>query len=95
MSDAPEITVSVSSPLRDFCGGVGDLLLRAARLRDALAEIERAAPKLYRAICDESGRVRRHVNVYVNELHMSERDGLDTVLAHGDVVLLLPAVSGG
>jgi molybdopterin converting factor small subunit len=95
MSDAPEVIVSVSSPLRDFCGGIGDLSLRAARLRDLLDAIERSHPKLYRAVCDEAGRVRRHVNVYVNELHMTERDGLDTALAHGDIVTLLPAVSGG
>lgn len=95
MSDAPEVTVDVSSPLRDYCGGVGDLSIRAARLRDVLAAIERSHPRLYRAVCDETGRVRRHVNVYVNELHMSERDGLDTVLAPGDIVSLLPAVSGG
>lgn len=95
MTDASEVTVSVSAPLRDFCGGIGDLSLRAGRLRDVLAALERTQPKLYRAVCDETGRVRRHVNVYVNELHMSERDGLDTVLAPGDVVTLLPAVSGG
>lgn len=95
MNDAPAITVSVSAPLRAFSGAAGELSLRAARLGDVLDEIARTEPKLYRAVCDETGRVRRHVNVYVNELHMSERDGLDTVLAPGDVVTLLPAVSGG
>ena len=60
-----------------------------------LDELERSHPKLHRAVLDESGRVRRHVNLFVNELHMSERDGLDTILASGDVVTLLPAVSGG
>ena len=87
--------MAVSSPLRDFCGGESELRLRASTLGDALAEIERIRPKLHRAICDETGRVRRHVNIYVNELHMSERDGLATVLAHGDVITLLPAFSGG
>jgi MoaD family protein len=95
MASVATITISVSSPLRDFCGAQSELHVSAATLRDALQEVERTQPKLHRAICDETGRVRRHVNLFVNELHMSERDGLDTVLASGDVVTILPAVSGG
>ena len=39
--------------------------------------------------------MRRHVNLFVNADHMRDRDGLDTALAPGDVVTILPAVSGG
>ena len=95
MEPAPSVIVSVSSPLRDFCGGESELQVHAATLRSLLGELERSHPKLHRAVLDESGRVRRHVNLFVNELHMSERDGLDTILAPGDVVTILPAVSGG
>src|SRR5215472_14508798 len=94
-SPAADITVAVSSPLRDFCGGEAEMRVRATDVRALLAELERSKPRLYRAVCDETGRVRRHVNLFVNELHMSERAGLDTTLAPGDVVTLLPAVSGG
>ncbi len=89
------VTVSVSSPLRAFCGSDAELSLRAASLRGVLEELARSHPKLYRSICDETGRVRRHVNVFVNDKHMSDRGGLDAPLASGDVVTLLPAVSGG
>lgn len=95
MTSAATITICVSSPLRDFCGGESELRVQAATLRSALQELERSKPRLHRAICDEAGRVRRHVNLFVNELHMSEREGLDTILAAGDVVTILPAVSGG
>jgi molybdopterin synthase sulfur carrier subunit len=95
MGSVATITICVSSPLRDFCGGEGELELRASDLRSLLAELERAHPKLHRSICDDAGRIRRHVNVFVNELHMSEREGLDTGLVSGDVVTILPAVSGG
>jgi molybdopterin converting factor small subunit len=50
---------------------------------------------LHRNICDETGRVRRHINVFVNSSHMRDLEGLDTALAPGDVVTILPAVSGG
>jgi MoaD family protein len=95
VADLVTVTIRVSSPLRDFCGGESELRLPAATVRDVLGELERSHPKLYRAICDDAGRVRPHVNVFVNELHMVERSGLDTRLAPGDEVTLLPAVSGG
>jgi molybdopterin converting factor small subunit len=89
------ITVVVSSPLRDFCGGVGDLRVDATTLRGLLEQLERSQPRLHRAVCDETGRLRRHVNLFVNELHMAEHGGLDAALADDDVVTMLPAVSGG
>jgi molybdopterin converting factor small subunit len=39
--------------------------------------------------------VRRHVNLFVNESHIRDREGLETALVPGDEVTILPAVSGG
>ena len=47
------------------------------------------------SICDETGTMRRHVNLFVNSSHMRDRQGIDTPLAPGDEVTILPAVSGG
>ncbi len=60
-----------------------------------LAELARLYPKLHRSICDETGGLRRHINLFVNIHHMRDRDGLDTQLAAGDVVTIMTAVSGG
>jgi molybdopterin converting factor small subunit len=46
-------------------------------------------------VCDETGAVRQHINVFVNSTHMRDREGLDTALASGDTIIILPAVSGG
>jgi molybdopterin synthase sulfur carrier subunit len=94
-SSAMTITVLVPSPLREYCGGASDLALSATSLRDVLKELERRHPELHRSVCDETGTVRRHINLFVNTNHMRDRNGLDTPLALGDVVTILPAVSGG
>jgi molybdopterin converting factor small subunit len=60
-----------------------------------LREMERTQPGLYRNICDETGQVRRHLNVFVNSDHVRELSGVNTPLRSGDVVTFLPAVSGG
>jgi molybdopterin converting factor small subunit len=81
--------------LRMYCNGASDLALSAATVGGALERLEADHPALYRNICDETGTLRRHINVFVNKTHIRDRDGLDTPLSSGDVVLIVPAVSGG
>ena len=92
---ASPIKVHVPGVLRPYCDGAKELQLAAANVRAALDEIERRHPALYRNICDETGAVRRHVNVFVNTSNVRDREGLDSALAPGDLVTILPAVSGG
>jgi len=89
------ITIHVAAPLRPDCGGASELFLSAPSVRAVLEQLERSHPSLYRSICDETGAVRRHVNLFVNSTHVRDRDGLDTALAPGDAVTILPAISGG
>ena len=92
---APSIKIDVPGALRDCCEGASELSLSVSSVRAALEQIERRYPSLYRNICDETGTVRRHVNLFVNTSNVRDREGLDTALAPGDVVTILPAVSGG
>jgi molybdopterin converting factor small subunit len=89
------VTVYVPGPLRNYCAGASELGLSATSVRGVLGEMARRHPALHRNICDETGAVRRHINLFVNTLHIRDREGLDTPLAPGDVVTVLPAVSGG
>ena len=89
------ITIQVPAALRGYCDGARELLLCALSVRVALEQVERDYPALYRSVCDETGTVRRHVNLFVNTSHVRDREGLDTALVPGDVITILPAVSGG
>ncbi|HZL99117.1 MAG TPA: MoaD/ThiS family protein [Planctomycetota bacterium] len=98
MSPAPAVTLWIPPPLRERCGGATELALAQASapsVRAALLELQRLHPELHRGVCDETGAVRRHINLFVNGAHVRVRDGLDTLLVPGDVVMILPAVSGG
>jgi molybdopterin synthase sulfur carrier subunit len=92
---ADTITVFIPGPLRDCCGGAAELAVPARVLRDVLVHLEQNHPALHRSICEETGAVRRHINLFVNHDHMRDRHGLETALAAGDEVFILPAVSGG
>ena len=95
MSPAAAVKVHLPTALSKYCGGAADLDVSAATVSAALHALERDHPSLYRNICDETGTVRRHINVFVNSSHMRDREGLDTALQPGDVVTILAAVSGG
>jgi molybdopterin converting factor small subunit len=92
---AGTITVHIPGPLRNCCAGAAELALSATSLRAVLEDLEQRYPALHRSVCDETGAVRRHVNLFVNTHHMRDRNGLDTPLVPGDEVIILPAVSGG
>ncbi len=95
MTSTMPIRVHVPTPLRNCCAGASELALSATSLRAVLEELERRHPALHRSICDETGTVRRHVNLFVNTNNMRDCNGIDTPLAPGDEVTILPAVSGG
>ena len=89
------ITIRLSSLLSAYSGGAGEFSLSATSVREALETLERQHPNLHRSICDETGAVRRHVNVFVNSRNMRDLNGLDTLLTDGNIVTILQAVSGG
>jgi molybdopterin converting factor small subunit len=90
-----QVTVHIPRELRVYCAGAPRLALPPATIRATLDRLEADHPALYRCICDETGAVRRHLNVFVNTDHMRDRDGLETTLAPGDDLIIVPAVSGG
>jgi molybdopterin synthase sulfur carrier subunit len=93
--NAPTITIYVPGPLRSYCAGAAQLSISAGTVRAVLEDLERSQSALYRNICDETGTVRRHLNVFVNSDNMRDLDGVDTALAAGDEITIVPAVSGG
>ena len=95
MNADASIQVFVPGPLRAYCGGARELEVSAPNVRAALDTLRRDHPDLYRNVCDETGAVRRHINLFINTAHIRDREGLDSALATGDVLIILPAVSGG
>jgi molybdopterin synthase sulfur carrier subunit len=95
LSSLETVTIHVLGALRTYCGGVEQLRTSARTVRAALEDLERNQFALYRNICDETGAVRRHLNVFVNTENVRDLNGVETKLSPGDVLTILPAVSGG
>ena len=95
MDATPVVTIHLPGPLRPYRGGASRFSIAAGSVRAALEHLERNEAALYRNLCDETGALRRHLNVFVNSDNVRDLRGVDTTLTAGDVVTFLPAVSGG
>lgn len=83
--------VRLRPPLSDLTGGHKELRLEGATVAEVLVALEQAHPPIAGWILDEQGRIRRHVNVYVNK----DRGERETPVGPDDRVQVLPAISGG
>lgn len=87
--------ILVPAPLRDYVGGRREIAVRAATVGDALEELTGLNADLRRHLLDDEGRLRRFVNVFVNEDDIRALAGPATPLADGDEILLVPTIAGG
>jgi MoaD family protein len=89
------VEVHLPTLLRTHTGGAATVPASGATVGDVFAEIVSAHPGLKGQLVDESGSLHKFVNVYVNDDDIRYLDQLDTKLADGDVISILPAVAGG
>ena len=89
------VAVRIPATLGATCDGKTEIRISADSVQSALDQIEQQFPALYRSLCDDAGRVRPHVNLFVNLRHIRECEGLNTPLNGEDVLSVWPAVSGG
>jgi sulfur-carrier protein len=83
--------VRLRGPLKALAGNASEHPVEGDTIADLLTRLEREHPALHGWILDERGRIRRHINVFVN----GEKGGEDTVVGPDDRVDVLPAISGG
>jgi len=87
--------VSFTSALKRFYPNLQSMTLPAADVRELLQRIDEHYPGLSDYLVDEHGRLRKHVNIYIGERLIHDREGLSDGLGEGDEVLIFQALSGG
>jgi molybdopterin synthase sulfur carrier subunit len=89
------VSVRIPTPLRSATGGVAEVTVEASTVREMVADLERQHPGIRERICEESGEIRRFVNVFVGDEDIRFLKGLDTEIPSGTQVSIIPAVAGG
>jgi molybdopterin converting factor small subunit len=88
-------TIRIPTPLRNATGGVATVDVEGATVGEALAELVQAHPGVSERLLDDSGQLRRFVNVFVDDEDVRFAQGLETPVAPGATVSIIPAVAGG
>lgn len=89
------VTVRLPTVLRPHANGQSTVEVEGATVKDVVTQLTATYPGIAPNLLADDGQLHRFVNVYVNDEDIRYIDQLDTAVADGDEVALLPAVAGG
>ncbi len=89
------VTILIPSALRPFTDRKSELEAEGATVGEALANLVGQYPDLKRQIYEDDGKLRGFVNVFVEGTDVKKLKGLETPVAAGASVMLVPAIAGG
>lgn len=89
------VIVRIPAPLQSLTGNRVQVEAEGSTISELLANLEASFPGFRHRVYDESGQLRRFLNVYVNQEDIRFRDGETTPVSDGDEVSIVPAVAGG
>ena len=89
------VTVRIPTPLQRLTQGQSEVQCDGKTVTDLLSDLERRYPGVKERICDEHGKLRRFVNVFVNEEDIRFLQGDQTAIKDGDEISIIPAIAGG
>ena len=89
------VTVRIPTPLRKYTGDEANVEVAGSTIGEVIDNLETSHSGIKENIIDETGGVRRFVNIYVNDEDIRFLDGPNTPLKNGDSVTIVPAIAGG
>lgn len=88
-------TVRIPSPLRRYTNGQSKVESSGANINEIIESLDAQYPGVKARLCDDSGQIKRYVNVFVNDEEIRTLQGGDTPVGDKDEVSIIPAMAGG
>lgn len=89
------ITVRIPTPMRKFTDEQETVAAVGATVREVMDDLLGKFPAMKERLCDDSGNLRRFVNVFLNDEDIRFQDGPRTKVKEGDEISIIPAIAGG
>lgn len=89
------VTIRIPTQLRELSGGASEVSVDGGTVKEALAALDAAHPGFAGRLHDETGNLRRFVNVFLADEDIRFLDGVDTPVTDGQTISVVPAVAGG
>jgi molybdopterin synthase sulfur carrier subunit len=89
------VKVHIPTPLRRLTNNAAQIEVEGGTIFELVGNMESVYSGMGEKLLDESGVIRRYVNVYVNDEDIRFLDGMNTQLKDGDSISIVPAIAGG
>ena len=89
------VIVRIPTPLQNVTGGEKEVNVDPGQVKDIIENLEVKYPGIKERLMDDSGELRRFVNIYIDEEDVRFLEGMDTSVSEGSEVSIIPAVAGG
>ncbi|MBI1784641.1 MoaD/ThiS family protein [Candidatus Sumerlaeota bacterium] len=89
------ITVRIPQPLQKLTKGQAEVAAKGATAKEIIGHLERQFSGIGERLLDENGKLRRFVNIYLNDEDIRFLKNLDTPIKEGDKISIVPAIAGG
>jgi len=89
------VLVRIPTPLRSLTKGNAEIQAKGDTIDSLVSDLDRQYPGLRDRLLDESGELRRFINIYVNQEDIRFLQAKKTGLKDGDEVSIVPAIAGG
>lgn len=87
--------VRIPTPLQKLTANQGEVEIAGGNVQSVIDELEKKFPGFKERLCDENGKIRRFVNIYLNDEDVRFLQGEQTPVKDGDQVSIIPAIAGG
>lgn len=89
------VKVRIPTPLRKLTNGSDEVSAEGRNISDVINDLETKYPGLKERICESDGKLRRFVNIYLNDEDIRFKKNMETELKENDEVSIIPAIAGG
>ncbi len=89
------VKVRIPAPLKKLTENKSEVETEGKTIEELVVNLEKKFPGMKDRLCDETGKIRRFINIYVNEQDIRFLKNETTPLKDGDEVSIIPAIAGG
>ena len=89
------VTVRVPTPLRSFTNGAEEVNIEGNTIQEVVDNLEANHSGIKERLCGDDGKIRRFLNVYINDEDIRFLQNQETKVKDGDTVSIVPAIAGG
>ena len=88
-------TLTLPALMKYYVNDLSEVQITGSTVSQAINDLTSQYPAIKPHIIDNQGRLRRHVNLFVNKENINNLNGLDTSIEESDIIILMPSITGG